>query len=67
MVNERCLDVTYEEVVSSDLIGNPHSSIVDGLLTEVVNENMVKIMTWYDNEFGYASRLFDLARLVARD
>ncbi len=59
------LDVTYDEVVSSDMIGNPHSSIVDALSTDVVAGNMVKIMTWYDNEFGYASRLFDLARLVA--
>ncbi|NPA27981.1 MAG: type I glyceraldehyde-3-phosphate dehydrogenase [Epsilonproteobacteria bacterium] len=59
------LDVSYEEFVSSDLIGNPHSSIVDALLTEVVDKKMVKIMTWYDNEFGYATRLFDLARLVA--
>ncbi len=59
------LDVTYDEVVSSDMIGNPHSSIVDALSTDVVAGNMVKIMTWYDNEFGYASRLFDLARVVA--
>ncbi len=61
------LDITYEEVVSSDMIGNPHSSIVDALSTDVVAGNMVKIMTWYDNEFGYASRLFDLAGLVARN
>jgi len=59
------LDITYEEVVSSDMIGNPHSSIVDALSTDVVAGNMVKIMTWYDNEYGYASRLFDLTRLVA--
>jgi len=59
------LEVTYDEVVSSDLIGNRHSSIVDALSTDVVNDNMVKIMTWYDNEFGYASRLFDLTRVVA--
>jgi glyceraldehyde 3-phosphate dehydrogenase len=59
------LDVTYDEVVSSDLIGNPHSSIVDALSTDVVAGNMVKIMTWYDNEFGYASRLYDLAGVVA--
>ena len=59
------LDVTYDEVVSSDMIGNPHSSTVDALLTDVVSGNMVKIMTWYDNEYGYASRLFDLTRLVA--
>ncbi len=59
------LEVTYDEVVSSDLIGNSHSSIVDALSTSVIRGNMVKIMTWYDNEFGYASRLFDLTKLVA--
>ncbi len=59
------LEVTFDEVVSSDIIGNPHSSIVDAQLTDVVQGKMVKIMTWYDNEFGYASRLFDLATLVA--
>jgi len=59
------LAVTHDEVVSSDMIGNPHSSIVDAELTDVVAGNMVKIMTWYDNEFGYASRLFDLAKMVA--
>lgn len=59
------LEVTYDEVVSSDILGNSHSSIVDALSTEVVGESMVKIMAWYDNEFGYASRLFDLAKLVA--
>ncbi len=59
------LEVTYDEVVSSDILGNPHSSIVDALSTQVVGENMVKVMAWYDNEFGYASRLFDLAKLVA--
>ena len=59
------LEVTYDEVVSSDILGNPHSSIVDALSTQVVAGKMVKVMAWYDNEFGYASRLYDLARLVA--
>jgi len=59
------LEVTYDEVVSTDILGNPHSSIVDALSTQVVGDNMVKIMAWYDNEFGYASRLYDLAKLVA--
>ncbi len=59
------LEVTYDEVVSSDILGNPHSSIVDALSTQVVAGKMVKVMAWYDNEFGYASRLFDLAKLVA--
>jgi len=59
------LEVTFDEVVSSDILGNSHSSIVDALSTQVVGESMVKVMAWYDNEFGYASRLFDLAKLVA--
>ena len=59
------LGITYDEVVSSDMIGNPNSSTVDGLSTDVVDGNLVKILTWYDNEFGYASRLFDLTALVA--
>lgn len=59
------LEVTFDEVVSSDILGNSHSSIVDALSTQVVGDSMVKVMTWYDNEFGYASRLFDLAKLVA--
>ncbi|NPA50553.1 MAG: type I glyceraldehyde-3-phosphate dehydrogenase [Epsilonproteobacteria bacterium] len=59
------LEVTYDEVVSSDIIGNPHSSIVDALSTDVVNDNMVKILAWYDNEFGYSKRVLELALLVA--
>ena len=59
------LGITYDEVVSSDMIGNPNSSTVDALSTDVVDGNLVKILTWYDNEFGYASRLFDLTALVA--
>jgi glyceraldehyde 3-phosphate dehydrogenase len=46
-------------VVSSDIIGNPHSSIVDLSLTQVVGGNMVKIVAWYDNEFGYSNRLVE--------
>jgi glyceraldehyde 3-phosphate dehydrogenase len=53
------LDVTEDPVVSSDIIGNPHSSIVDLSLTQVVGGNMVKIVAWYDNEFGYSNRLVE--------
>jgi len=59
------LEVTYDEVVSSDILGNRHSSIVTSFLRFVVGGKMVKIMAWYDNEYGYASRLFDLTKLVA--
>jgi glyceraldehyde 3-phosphate dehydrogenase len=59
------LEFSTEELVSSDILGNPHSSIVDGLSTQVLNGKMVKVMTWYDNEFGYSGRLLELADLVA--
>lgn len=58
------LDVTYDPLVSSDIIGNPHSSIVDLSLTQVVGGNMVKIVAWYDNEYGYANRLVEEALMV---
>ena len=53
--------VTEEELVSSDFIGNPHSCIVDLPLTDVVDGNMIKIVAWYDNEWGYSNRLVELA------
>ena len=59
------LEITYEEVVSTDILGNTHSSIIDGLSTMVVDKNKVKILAWYDNEFGYAKRVLELATLVA--
>src|SRR3989339_706725 len=54
------LGVTDEPVVSSDFIGDARSSIVDLPLTKVVGGNMVKIIAWYDNEWGYAARLVDM-------
>ncbi len=59
------LDITMEEVVSSDILGNLHSSIIDGLSTAVVGEHMVKVMAWYDNEYGYSQRLLELADFVS--
>ncbi len=59
------LEITYKEVVSTDILGNPHSSIIDGLSTQVIGDKMVKVLAWYDNEFGYAKRLLELASLVA--
>lgn len=61
----KVLDYTDEPLVSSDFIGYPYSSTVDGLATDVMDGNMVKVVTWYDNEWGYASRLADLAAFVA--
>ena len=54
------LAYTDEELVSIDFNNNPHSSIVDGNLTKVIEKRMVKVIAWYDNEYGYASRLRDL-------
>ncbi|ACM93761.1 glyceraldehyde-3-phosphate dehydrogenase, type I [Nautilia profundicola AmH] len=59
------LEITYDEVVSTDILGNPHSSIIDGLSTMVVDGNKAKILAWYDNEFGYARRVLELAQMVA--
>ena len=53
------LDVTEEELVSSDFIGNSHSAIVDLKLTNVVGGNLVKVVAWYDNEWGYSNRLVE--------
>ena len=60
------LDATDEELVSSDFNGNAHSSIVDLPSTAIVDGTMVKVLAWYDNEFGYSSRLRDLARYIAK-
>ena len=57
---EGILDITEDELVSSDFIGDPHSCIVDLSLTDVVGGNMVKIVAWYDNEWGYSNRLVEL-------
>ena len=59
------LEYTTEELVSTDILGNPHSSIIDGLSTQVVDGRMIKVLAWYDNEFGYAGRLLELAEYVA--
>ena len=55
------IGVTNEELVSSDFIGDPRSCIVDLPLTDVVGGNMIKIVAWYDNEWGYSNRLVELA------
>ncbi|HEV2125790.1 MAG TPA: type I glyceraldehyde-3-phosphate dehydrogenase, partial [Chloroflexota bacterium] len=59
------LAVTDEPLVSMDLKGNTNSSIVDSLVTMVVGGNMVKVASWYDNEWGYACRIADLANFVS--
>ena len=58
---EGIIGVTNEELVSSDFIGDPRSCIVDLPLIDVVGGNMIKIVAWYDNEWGYSNRLVELA------
>ncbi|HLD26058.1 MAG TPA: type I glyceraldehyde-3-phosphate dehydrogenase [Candidatus Andersenbacteria bacterium] len=60
------LAVTDEPVVSSDFIGDPHSAIVDLSLTRVVGGDLVKVMAWYDNEWGYSNRLVEQAAALAQ-
>ncbi len=62
---KRILEITMDEVVSSDILGNLHSSIIDGLSTSVVGGKMVKVLAWYDNEYGYSQRLLELMDFVA--
>lgn len=59
------LSFTDELLVSMDYKGNPHSSIIDSELTNVMGGNMVKIVSWYDNEWGYATRTVDMAAMIA--
>lgn len=59
------MEYCEEELVSMDFKGNPHSTIVDALSTMVMGGNMVKVLAWYDNEWGYSCRLADLAAFIA--
>ncbi|GAP62508.1 MAG: type I glyceraldehyde-3-phosphate dehydrogenase [Ardenticatenia bacterium] len=59
------LAVTDEPLVSSDFIGDPHSSTVDLLSTQVIGGNLVKVVSWYDNEWGYSNRVADLVAYIA--
>lgn len=58
------LRVEEREVVSSDIVGDSHSCIVDTPLTQVMGKNLVKVFAWYDNEWGYSNRLVELAKFV---
>lgn len=58
--------VDNDMLVSSDLIGNTNSTIIASDLTQVIGGNMIKVMSWYDNEWGYSARLVDLAIYVAK-
>jgi len=60
------VEVSNDPLVSSDIIGNPASTIVDLSLTKVVDDDLVKVIAWYDNEWGYANRLIELAGRVSQ-
>jgi len=62
---EGVLGVTNEELVSSDFIGTSYSSVVDLSLTMAMGDKMVKVVAWYDNEWGYATRIADLTAYIA--
>ncbi len=58
------LAYTEDPIVSTDIVGNPYSSIADGELTAVIDGTLVKVVSWYDNEWGYSNRIVDLAERV---
>lgn len=58
------LRVTSEALVSRDIIGDPHSSIIDAPSTMMIGKRIVKILAWYDNEWGYSARLVDFAKFI---
>src|SRR6266536_4278251 len=60
------LEYTEEPLVSSDFRGDSHSSIIDGDSTMVLGGNLVKVLAWYDNEWGYSSRIADLTNFIAQ-
>jgi glyceraldehyde 3-phosphate dehydrogenase len=60
------LEYCTDPIVSCDIIGNPHSSIYDSLATMQISPRVVKILSWYDNEYGYAMRMVDMMKMVAR-
>lgn len=58
------LHYSEDPLVSTDIVGDSHSSIVDGLSTMLLEDNMIKVVSWYDNEMGYSSRCIDLAQFL---
>jgi glyceraldehyde 3-phosphate dehydrogenase len=60
------LQYTDEQLVSADFLHNPHSSIVDGPLTKTIGDRLLKVFSWYDNEWGFSMRLRDLIKLMMR-
>ena len=62
----RIVEYSEEALVSSDIIGNPHSSIFDSLSTVSTGDGYIRVLSWYDNEWGYSNRVVDLIELLAR-
>jgi glyceraldehyde 3-phosphate dehydrogenase len=60
------LDYSTAPLVSIDFMRNPHSSIVDGPLTKALGDNLLKVFSWYDNEWGFSNRLRDLIKIVLK-
>jgi glyceraldehyde 3-phosphate dehydrogenase len=60
------VEYSEEPLVSSDIIGNAHSGIVDALSTEVVDGNLLKLVIWYDNEWGFSNRMIEVMTLISR-
>jgi len=60
------IEYTEDPIVSVDVIGNPHSAVFDALSTMVTGDTFVKVLAWYDNEFGYAGRMVDMLRLIGK-
>jgi glyceraldehyde 3-phosphate dehydrogenase len=61
------LGVSEDPIVSSDIIGDPHASVVDLAMTRVVDGDLVKVMSWYDNEWGFTSQMVREAAKLARE
>ncbi len=73
VLNKACLkelngiiSIDFDKRVSSDFLGSPYSAIVANDLTQVIGGNLIKIMAWYDNEYGYSNRLLDMAKFILR-
>jgi len=60
------IEYTEEPIVSADIIGNTHSAIFDALSTMVIGNNLIKVLAWYDNEYGYACRVADLVKILEK-
>ncbi len=61
---EGILEYSEEPLVSSDIVGSPSSAVLDASLTSVIDGTQVKVLAWYDNEWGYSNRLVELAERV---